>query len=151
MFRDHFYKDDRIPWTISPSQGRYLHTGQHKHRINAHRHPCLKWDSNPRFQSSSERRQFILRPRGHCDRKIATIRATKPSKPSGSICITCFDVLKLCILHTQYICVCRMFLTVNSSFHPKQHCRDGLCNWGVRCFLWGTSWTSIYYLEIFSL
>jgi hypothetical protein len=29
---------------ISPSQGRYLHTEQHKHRINAHRHPCLEWD-----------------------------------------------------------------------------------------------------------
>jgi hypothetical protein len=28
---------------IIPSQGRYLHIGQHKHRINAHRHPCLKW------------------------------------------------------------------------------------------------------------
>jgi hypothetical protein len=42
---------------ISPSQGRYLHTGQHKHRINAHRHPCLKWDSNPRFQCFSWRRQ----------------------------------------------------------------------------------------------
>jgi hypothetical protein len=27
---------------ISPSQGRYLHTGQHKHRLNAHRHPCVK-------------------------------------------------------------------------------------------------------------
>jgi hypothetical protein len=27
---------------ISPSQGRYLHTGQHKHRIDAHRHPCLE-------------------------------------------------------------------------------------------------------------
>jgi hypothetical protein len=27
---------------ISPSQGRYQHTEQHKHRINAHRHPCLK-------------------------------------------------------------------------------------------------------------
>jgi hypothetical protein len=27
---------------ISPSQGRYLHTEQHKHRINALRHPCLK-------------------------------------------------------------------------------------------------------------
>jgi hypothetical protein len=26
---------------ISPSQGRYLHTGQHKHRINAHRHVCM--------------------------------------------------------------------------------------------------------------
>jgi hypothetical protein len=24
---------------ISPSQGRYLHTEQHRHRINAHRHP----------------------------------------------------------------------------------------------------------------
>jgi hypothetical protein len=23
-----------------------LHTGQHKHRTNAHRHPCTKWDSN---------------------------------------------------------------------------------------------------------
>jgi hypothetical protein len=44
---------------ISPSQGRYLHTGQHKHRINAHRHPCLEWNSNPRSQRSSERRQFM--------------------------------------------------------------------------------------------
>jgi hypothetical protein len=26
---------------ISPSQGRYLQTEQHKHRINAHRYPCL--------------------------------------------------------------------------------------------------------------
>jgi hypothetical protein len=44
---------------ISPSQGRYLHTGQHKHRINAHGHPCLKWDSNSLSQRSSERRQFM--------------------------------------------------------------------------------------------
>jgi hypothetical protein len=27
---------------ISPSQGRYLHTEEHKHRINAHRYPCLE-------------------------------------------------------------------------------------------------------------
>jgi hypothetical protein len=32
---------------IGPSQGRYLYTEQHKHRINAHRHPYLEWDSNP--------------------------------------------------------------------------------------------------------
>jgi hypothetical protein len=32
---------------MSPSQSRCLHTGQHKHRLNAHRHLCLKWDSNP--------------------------------------------------------------------------------------------------------
>jgi hypothetical protein len=25
----------------------YLHTGQHTHRINTHRHPCLEWDLNP--------------------------------------------------------------------------------------------------------
>jgi hypothetical protein len=45
---------------ISPSQGLYLHTEQHKHRINTqYRHPCLKWDSNPRSQLSSERTQFM--------------------------------------------------------------------------------------------
>jgi hypothetical protein len=42
---------------ISPSEGRYLHTGHD--RINAHTHPCLEWDSNPRSQRSSERRQFM--------------------------------------------------------------------------------------------
>jgi hypothetical protein len=30
-----------------------------KYRINAHRHPCLEWDSNPRSQRSSERRQLM--------------------------------------------------------------------------------------------
>jgi hypothetical protein len=34
----------------SLSQGRCLHTEQHKHRINAHRHQCLDWVSNPRSQ-----------------------------------------------------------------------------------------------------
>jgi hypothetical protein len=43
---------------ISPSQGLYLHT-EHKHRINAHRHPCLDWDSNPRPQCLSGRGQFM--------------------------------------------------------------------------------------------
>jgi hypothetical protein len=38
---------------------RYLHTEQHKHRINIHRHPCLEWDSNPRSQRSRGRRQFM--------------------------------------------------------------------------------------------
>jgi hypothetical protein len=48
-----------LGWGISPSQGRYLHTGQHKHRINAHRRPCLKWDSNTRSQCLSGQRQFM--------------------------------------------------------------------------------------------
>jgi hypothetical protein len=44
---------------MNPSQSRYLHNEQHKHRINAHRHPCLKWDSNPRSQCSSGQRRFM--------------------------------------------------------------------------------------------
>jgi hypothetical protein len=40
------YTVGRTPWTgISPSQGLNQHTGQHKHRIKAHRRPCLEWDS----------------------------------------------------------------------------------------------------------
>jgi hypothetical protein len=46
----------RTPWTgISPTQGRYLH----KRRINADKHPCVRWDSNPRSQRSSGRRHFM--------------------------------------------------------------------------------------------
>jgi hypothetical protein len=44
---------------ISSSQGHYLNTGQHKHRINANRHPCLEWNSNPHSQRSRERRQIM--------------------------------------------------------------------------------------------
>jgi hypothetical protein len=42
---------------ISPSQGRAAYTGQHKHRIKAHRHPCLKWDSNPRSHCLNGQKQ----------------------------------------------------------------------------------------------
>jgi hypothetical protein len=45
---------------ISPSQDPYLHAGQHQHRINAHRHPCLKWNSNPISQCRSGWRRFML-------------------------------------------------------------------------------------------
>jgi hypothetical protein len=45
---------------ISPSQGLYLHTEQHKHRINAHKHTCLESYSNPRSQCCSGRRHFML-------------------------------------------------------------------------------------------
>jgi hypothetical protein len=55
-----FYTVGRTPWTGDlPSQGRYLHTGQHRQRINADKYPCLKWDSNPRSQCLSERTQFM--------------------------------------------------------------------------------------------
>jgi hypothetical protein len=36
-----------------------VYTQNNTNRINAQRHPCLEWDSNPRAQRSSERRQFM--------------------------------------------------------------------------------------------
>jgi hypothetical protein len=56
---------------ISPSQGRYLHTGQHKHRINAH--TDIRAFSGIRTHDPSIRvskDSSCLRPRGHCDRLI---------------------------------------------------------------------------------
>jgi hypothetical protein len=45
---------------ISPSEGRYLGTGQQNCRINAHTNiHTFEWDSNSRSQRSSERRQFM--------------------------------------------------------------------------------------------
>jgi hypothetical protein len=41
------------------SEGRYLHTEWHQHGINAHRLPCLGWDSTPLSQCSNERRRFM--------------------------------------------------------------------------------------------
>jgi hypothetical protein len=45
-FLIHTQSIELIGGGLSPSQGRYLHTEQHKHRTNAQRHPCLEWDSN---------------------------------------------------------------------------------------------------------
>jgi hypothetical protein len=38
------------------------------HRINAHRHPCIEWDSNLRSQCSAGEDGSCLRLSGHCDR-----------------------------------------------------------------------------------
>jgi hypothetical protein len=55
---------------ISPSQGRYLHTGQHKHRINAHTdiHALSGIRTHdPSFRTSED--SSCLRTRGHRDRQ----------------------------------------------------------------------------------
>jgi hypothetical protein len=54
------YTVSRSPWTGDQPVARPLPApGQHKHRMNAHRHPCLKWNSNTRSQCLSGRRQFM--------------------------------------------------------------------------------------------
>jgi hypothetical protein len=63
-----FCTDGRTPWMgISPSQGCYLQTEQHKHRINAHRHPCIRASED----------SSCLRPRGHHDRAAHSTRTSK--------------------------------------------------------------------------
>jgi hypothetical protein len=62
-------RKDSLDEGISPSQSRYLHTEQHKHRINAHIyiHALSGFrtdDSNVRASEDSS----CLRPRGHCER-----------------------------------------------------------------------------------
>jgi hypothetical protein len=44
---------------IIPSQGRYLHAGHHKHRINADRYPFLELDPNRGLLYSRGRKQFM--------------------------------------------------------------------------------------------
>jgi hypothetical protein len=46
---------------------------QHKHRINAHRHPCLEWDWNYNPSVRAGKDGSFLRPRGHCDRRYHTL------------------------------------------------------------------------------
>jgi hypothetical protein len=65
-----FFTVGRTPWTSDQPIARPLPTHRTTQTQNncTHTHPCLKWDSNPRSQCSRERREFRLRPRGHCDR-----------------------------------------------------------------------------------
>jgi hypothetical protein len=55
---------------ISPSQGGYLHTEQHKHRINAHKHPFLEWDPNRRPHCFRRKDSSYLKLRGHTFRPM---------------------------------------------------------------------------------
>jgi hypothetical protein len=58
---------------ISPSQGRYLNTEQHKHRVNAY--TDIHALSGIRTHDPSIRASeaiSCLRPRGHCDRQIVS-------------------------------------------------------------------------------
>jgi hypothetical protein len=59
---------------INPSQGRYLHTGQHKHKINAHTdiHALSRIRTHdPSVRASED--SSCLRPRGQCERQRLNI------------------------------------------------------------------------------
>jgi hypothetical protein len=52
------------------------HKWEHKHRINAHRHPCLEWGSNPRTQFRVGEDGHALR-RGHTERYVRHERSVR--------------------------------------------------------------------------
>jgi hypothetical protein len=82
QFRIHFsYKVVLLVRVISPSQGRYLNTGQHKHRINKHTHASV-WipTHNPSIRASED--SSCLRPRGYCDRQCIRIIYTNSVRTS---------------------------------------------------------------------
>jgi hypothetical protein len=67
---------------MSPSQDRYLHTEQHKHRINAHTDiNALSAIQNhePSVQAGEDR--SCPRPRGHCD-QLSHLHRVKYSEMS---------------------------------------------------------------------
>jgi hypothetical protein len=49
----------RTPWTGDQPDSRPLFTQDNTAQKNADTHPCLEWDSNPRSQCSSGRRQYV--------------------------------------------------------------------------------------------
>jgi hypothetical protein len=70
QFRHHFLQSAGLLGRVTtPSQGRYLNTGQHKYRINAHTDiPALSGirTHDPIIRGSED--SSCLRPRGYCDR-----------------------------------------------------------------------------------
>jgi hypothetical protein len=81
-----FYTVSRASWTgIGPLQGLYLHTEQHKHRINAHRHHYLKWIRTQDLSVREAKDGSCFRPRGHCDRRSSVAQATSYSYYSLSL------------------------------------------------------------------
>jgi hypothetical protein len=82
QFRNHFSQSvGLLGRVISPSQGRYLYTGQHKHRINAYIHtPNIHALSGIRTHDPSVRaseNSSCLRPRCYCDQRISEWAATE--------------------------------------------------------------------------
>jgi hypothetical protein len=79
QFRNLFYTDGRTPWTSDQPVAKPLPSHRTKQTQNKriYKHPCIEWDSNSRSQCSNERRQFMTRPRGHCDRHVCATTQRK--------------------------------------------------------------------------
>jgi hypothetical protein len=122
---------------ISSSQGLYLNTGQHKHRINAYTHtismPCVGFE--PAIPAS-ERAKTV-----HALNRSATVTGraylnngelTKPLVKEAVCWSLKKSVLIMCTIYvniknifpTRSICMFHMVFTTNSYYFSKQHLPD---------------------------
>jgi hypothetical protein len=92
------YTAGRTPWTGDQPVAKPLPTQRITQTQNkrTHRHPCLEWNSNPRSQRSSERRQFMP----YKDRAATVI----------GVCV-CVCLSRLCVLYT-WLTLCLLSLCV---------------------------------------
>jgi hypothetical protein len=91
------YTVGRTPWTGNQPVARPLSTRrstQTQDKLTQTPH-CLEWDSNPRLQCSSGRRQFSLITRGHCDRLCMLVISRNVSKLDTN-----------CIMNSFLRCLC---------------------------------------------
>jgi hypothetical protein len=91
---------------ISPSQGHYIHTGQHKHRINAHADihalsGIRTHDPSVRVSEDSS----CLRPRSPCGRQAYGILTYKIAE-SGFIKYSNIRYLRCWFQLSTQMCVC---------------------------------------------
>jgi hypothetical protein len=80
QFRNHFSQTvGFLGRGISPLQGHYLHTGQHKHRINAYTHQTsMPWVGlEPTIPASERAKTVHAIERGYCDRQFILVAIIK--------------------------------------------------------------------------
>jgi hypothetical protein len=104
QFRNHFSQSvGLLERGISPSQGRYLDTGQHKHRTNAHTNIhalsgiCAHDPSAPAGEDGS-----CFRPRGHRDRLLKHVEANVLFTPIKLVTLDCLYCLHPVIYRRCY-------------------------------------------------
>jgi hypothetical protein len=122
QFRNHFSQTiELLGRVISPSQGRYLNTGQHKHRINAytHAHTYVHALSGIRTHDPSVRASedsSCLRPRSYCDRlsRCATYMKLRCKSPSKYILLLFYVVYVL--VEPRLLSVLRVLFLVKENF-----------------------------------
>jgi hypothetical protein len=140
QFRNHFSQTaGLLRRVISPSQGRYLNTGQHKQNKRIHtKHPCLEWDSNPRSQRQRERRQLMPQTA----RLLWPAQTTTiASNYADTNCLKMVSMAETCSSNKYHYV--RVLQLCRSKFH-NFHAEKSVWNTSRSCFSKTLSLSNIY-------